>query len=68
MQVRTIATIIVWVAVALLLLNRAYKTEWMTPLAIALAVIAAVVYFIPRIMKQKSTTGEAKRPEPDKQA
>ncbi|MCW4034343.1 MAG: hypothetical protein NWF03_03155 [Candidatus Bathyarchaeota archaeon] len=68
MQVRTIATIIVWISVALLLLNRAYQTEWMTPLAIVLAVIAAVVYFIPRIKKQKPTTAEAKRPEPEKQA
>ncbi|PVX26164.1 MAG: hypothetical protein CW691_02255 [Candidatus Bathyarchaeum sp.] len=53
LQVRTIAAIIIWVAVILLFLNRAYKTEWLTPLAIVLTLGAVVVYFSPRLRKQK---------------
>jgi hypothetical protein len=52
LQVRTVAVIIVWVVVVLLLLNRLFMLEWVTPLAIVLTVIAVLIYFSSRIRKK----------------
>ena len=51
MQIRTVAAIIAWFVVALLLINRVYMSEWILPIAIALTVIAVLVYFSPRLRK-----------------
>jgi len=51
LQIRTVAAIIAWFVVALLLLNRVYRSEWILPIAIALTVIAVLVYFSPRLRK-----------------
>ncbi|MCW4015146.1 MAG: hypothetical protein NWF06_02135 [Candidatus Bathyarchaeota archaeon] len=56
MHVRTVAAIIVWFVVALLLLNRLLRYDWITPFAIVLTVIAIFVYFSPRLMKRKKQT------------
>jgi len=59
LQVRTVAAIVVWVVVALLLLNRALQTEWITPLSIGLTIIAVLIYFSPRFRKKKSQPQES---------
>ncbi|MHC3130239.1 MAG: hypothetical protein IBV52_09215 [Candidatus Bathyarchaeota archaeon] len=51
MHVRTVAAILVWFVVALLLLNRVFNSEWVLPISIVLTVIAVLVYFSPRIRK-----------------
>lgn len=56
MQIRTVAAIIVWVVVALLLLNRVLMSPWVLPIAIALTIIAVLVYFSPRLRKGKNQT------------
>ena len=59
MQIKTVAAIIVWVVVALLLLNRVLMSEWVLPIAIVLTIIAVLVYFSPRLMKKKLDTKES---------
>ena len=51
MHVRTVAAILVWFVVALLLLNRFFRSEWILPISIVLTVIAVLVYFSPRVRK-----------------
>ena len=53
MQIRTVSAIIVWFVVALLLLNNALRLDWIMPTAIALTVIAVILYFSPRLRKTK---------------
>ena len=55
MQIRTVAAIIVWVVVALLILNRVLRSEWTMPIAIVLTVIAVLIYFSPRLRKEKNS-------------
>lgn len=52
MHVRTVAAIIVWSVVALLLLNQLFKSEWVLPISIVLTIIAVLLYFSPRIIKK----------------
>jgi len=51
LQVRTVAAILAWFVVALLLLNSFFRSEWILPISIALTVIAVLVYFSPRARK-----------------
>jgi hypothetical protein len=51
-QIRTVAAIMVWFVVALLILNRLWRSEWITPIAIVLTIIAIIVYFSPRLRKE----------------
>lgn len=53
MQIRTVAAIIVWVVVALLLLNRIFMYDWVLPVALILTLAAVLLYFSPRILKKK---------------
>jgi cell division protein FtsW (lipid II flippase) len=55
LHIRTVAAIIVWLVVALLLLNRLLRSEWILPIAIVLTVIALLVYFSPRLKKGKKS-------------
>ena len=54
MQIRTVAAIIVWIVVALLLLNRVFMLDWVLPIALVLTAVAVVLYFSPRFMKKKN--------------
>ena len=54
MHVRTVAAIIAWIVVALLLLNRLIMSEWVLPAAIVLTLVAVFLYFSPRILKRKN--------------
>jgi len=58
MQIRTVAAILAWIVVALLLLNGIIKLQLVTIAAIILTAIAVIVYFIPRFQKRKD--GETK--------
>jgi nucleoside recognition membrane protein YjiH len=51
LQIRTVAAILAWVVVALLLLNSIFRSEWILPISIVLTVIAVLVYFSPNIRK-----------------
>lgn len=53
MNVRTIAAILVWFVVGLLLLNRLLRSEWILPISIILTVIAVLIYLSPRLMKKQ---------------
>ena len=53
MQIRTVAAIIVWIVVALLLLNRIFMADWVLPIAIVLTAVALVIYFSPRFLKKE---------------
>ena len=51
MHVRTVASILIWVTVALLILNNYLKSGWIWLLSIAIIITAVLVYFIPRLKK-----------------
>ncbi|MBN1784374.1 MAG: hypothetical protein JW815_01360 [Candidatus Bathyarchaeota archaeon] len=53
MHIKTVAAILVWVAVVLLLLNNMLKSDVIMPIGIALTIIAVVAYFSPRLKKGK---------------
>jgi len=55
LQIRTVAAILAWFVVALLLLNRVLRSEWILPIATVLTVIAVIVYFSPRLRKEKKS-------------
>jgi len=62
LHVRTVLAILVWIAVALLILNIYLRSEWLFLLSIVLVAIAVVVYFIPiirvRVHKVAKTIGQ----------
>jgi heme/copper-type cytochrome/quinol oxidase subunit 2 len=58
MQIRTLAAILAWIVVALLLLNGMIKSQELTIAAIVLTVIAVIVYFIPRFQKRNDTEND----------
>ena len=51
LHVRTVAAIIVWSVVGLLLLNQFFRSELVLPISIVLTLFAVVLYFSPRIIK-----------------
>ena len=55
MQVRTLAAILAWIVVALLLLNGMIRSVWVTVGSIVLTGVAVLLYFSPRWTKNKKT-------------
>ena len=55
MQVRTVAAILAWIVVALLLLNGMIRSVWVTAASIVLTGVALLVYFSPRWTKNKKS-------------
>jgi len=52
LHVRTVAAIMMWFVVALLILNRfLLGSRWVWLISIALVIMAVIVYFIPRLRK-----------------
>ena len=51
LHIRTVATILIWFVVALLILNKFSRSGWIWLIAIAMTIMAVIVYFIPRIRK-----------------
>jgi nucleoside recognition membrane protein YjiH len=67
LQIRTVAAIIVWVVVALLMLNRVLGSEWILPISIVLTVIAILIYFSPRLRKEKKSADTEENVPPSEQ-
>ncbi len=51
LQNKTISAILVWIAIAILLLNGYFKSQWVFLIGIAVIVIAVTVYFFHRLTK-----------------
>ena len=51
MNNKTISAILVWIAIAMLLLNGYFKSQWVWLIGVALVVIAVTVYFFQRLTK-----------------
>jgi hypothetical protein len=54
LNVRTVSAILVWVVAVLLMLNNYFRSELLFYGSIAMLVVAILVYFIPRLRKQKT--------------
>lgn len=54
-QIRTVAAILAWVVVALLIINMSLKSEWIWMTSIALVIIAFILYFYPRLKKWRTS-------------
>ena len=50
-HIRTVAAILMLFVVALLILNKFLRSEWIWLISIAMMIMAAVIYFIPRLRK-----------------
>jgi len=50
-HIRTVAAILMLFVVALLILNKFLRLEWMWLLSIAIMIMAVLIYFIPRLRK-----------------
>jgi hypothetical protein len=62
MQIRTVAAIMVWFVVALLLLNMPFSSEWILPISIFVTIIAVLIYFVPRLRKTKKREDRKENP------
>jgi general stress protein CsbA len=51
LQNKTISAILVWIAIAMLLLNGYFKSQWIFLIGIAIVVIAITVYFFHRLTR-----------------
>ena len=58
MHVRTVAAVIAWAVVALLLMNSFFRSDWILLIAIILTAIAFLFYFSPRLIKNKQSDGQ----------
>ena len=66
MHIKTVAAILVWLVVVLLLLNNIFKSDLILPIGIAVTIIAVIAYFSPRLKKgKKAADKEEKQPPPD---
>ena len=51
LHIRAVAAILIWIAVALLLLNNFFRSEWLFLIPIAIILLAVLLYFVPRLRK-----------------
>jgi len=56
LQKRTVSAILVWVAIALLILNGYLRSLGIFLICIAMVITAVVVYFMPRTRRQQIQT------------
>ncbi|MEJ2243519.1 MAG: hypothetical protein P8X87_03130 [Candidatus Bathyarchaeota archaeon] len=63
MQIRTLAAILAWIVVALLLVNGMIRSVWITVASIILTGVAVLLYFSPRWVKNKK---KIEKTEPEK--
>ncbi|PVX27178.1 MAG: hypothetical protein CW716_03675 [Candidatus Bathyarchaeum sp.] len=61
MHIKTVAAILVWLVVVLLLLNNAIRSEWILPIGIVLTIIAVLAYFSPRLKKGKKAADKEEK-------
>lgn len=50
-HIRTVAAILMLFVVALLILNKSLRSEWIWLISIAIMIMAVLIYFIPRLRK-----------------
>jgi hypothetical protein len=50
-HIRTVAAILMLFVVALLILNKFLRSEWIWLISIAIMIMAVVIYLIPRLRK-----------------
>jgi hypothetical protein len=62
-QIRTLAAILAWIVVALLLVNGMIRSVWITVASIILTGVAVLLYFSPRWVKNKKKN---EKTEPEK--
>jgi hypothetical protein len=53
MHIKTVAALLIWLVVALLLLNNMFKSDLIVMIGVVITVIAVVAYFSPRLKKGK---------------
>ena len=51
MHIRTVATILILFVLALLILNKFLRSDWIWLISIVMTIVAVIVYFIPRLRK-----------------
>ena len=51
LHIRTLAAILMWFVLVLLLLNKFLGSEWIWLISITMVILAVLVYFIPRLRK-----------------
>ena len=51
MQIRTVAAILMWLAVVLLIVNSTLRSEWLWVITISIIIMAVIAYFIPKLRK-----------------
>lgn len=51
LQIRTVATILIWLVAAMLILNLIFRSLVILLLSIIMMIMAIVAYFIPRLRK-----------------
>ena len=66
MHIKTVAAILIWLVVALLLLNNIFKSDLILPIGVIITIIAVLAYFSPRLTKgKKAADKEEKQPPSD---
>lgn len=67
MHIKTVAALLVWLVVVLLLLNNIFRSDLIVPIGIVVTIIAVLAYFSPRLKKgKKAAYKEEKQPPPDR--
>jgi len=62
LHVRTIAALLIWIVVALLLLNTYFKSGWILLVVVATIIIAILVYFGPQLKKRYGSSKRVLNP------
>jgi len=58
MHIRTVAAILMWLVVVLLILNSYFRSVWIFLLAIAAIITIVLIYFSPQLRKRTRSTGK----------
>ena len=58
-HIRTVAAILMLFVVALLILNKFLRSEWIWLISITMMIMAVVIYFIPRLRKRRDNVAIA---------
>ena len=61
MNIKTVAAILVWLVVVLLLINNAIRSEGILPIGIVLTIIAVIAYFSPRLKKGRKAADKEEK-------
>jgi general stress protein CsbA len=52
LHIRTVAAVLIWLVVALLILNSYFRSVWILLTAIVTVIIAVLIYFSPQLRKR----------------